>query len=159
MTQPSTSPRCSPENLTLFYYGELEEAERLRVANHLQQCGACRQELAQLRTTLDLLPRKEQKISPSELHAFNQRVSRRLRPAQRNAFGPALGWSLATATTVLLLVTLSPLSPVPRQPSPERAPQLSGVVQQLPDPDLLLNMELLEKLDLLQELVGSGGNG
>jgi anti-sigma factor RsiW len=159
MSKPSKSSGCSPENLTLFHYGDMEETERLRVENHLEQCGTCRHELEQLEAVLALLPREERKISPEELGAFSRRLNQRLRPPQRYRFKPALGWSLAAATATLLLVTLHPLSPVQRQLFPGDAPQIGAARQGLPDPDLLLNMELLEKLDLLQELEGPGANG
>jgi anti-sigma factor RsiW len=158
MTQPSTSPRCSLENLTLFHYGELEEAERLRVENHLQQCVACRRELEQLRSTLAKLPPEEREFSAEELRAFHQRLNRRLGSRQRLPLRPAVGWSLAAATAVLLLVTLHAPSP-PSGPAPPGATQVGDVTRRLPDPELLLNMELLEKLDMLQELEGPGVSG
>lgn len=158
MNKPSVPPCPPPEDLTLFHYGELDAAERLRVENHLQQCGACRRELEQLRSTLARLPQEERNFSATELRAFGQRLDQRLRSRQRHPLRPAVGWSLAAATAVLLLVTLHSPSPT-TQPAPPGAAQVGGVAQRLPDPDLLLNMELLEKLDMLQELEGSGVSG
>jgi anti-sigma factor RsiW len=158
MNKPFAPPCPPPEELTLFHYRELEEAERLRVENHLQQCGACRRELEQLQSTLARLPKEQREFSAAELRAFHQRLNQRLRSRQRHALRPAMGWSLAAATAVLLLVTLHAPSP-PSRPAPPGAAQVGGVAQRLPDPDLLLNMELLEKLDMLQELEGSGVSG
>ncbi len=157
----SQSPRissCRPENLTLFHYGELDSAGRLQVEEHLQGCAACRKELAELRSDLGMLPKKDLDFSPRQIREFNQRVSR-LRPLHRWPLRPAVGWSLAAATAVLLVMTLK--SPVPEWLPVDQgtSPQISESPKSLPDPELLLNMELIENLDLLQELEGMGTRG
>ncbi len=72
---------------------------------------------------------------------------------------PALGWSLAAGAALLLTVTLRPPAPEPLPAVPGARLQMSGQMPGLPDPDLLLNLELLENLDLLQELEGTGSQG
>lgn len=158
MNKPSEHSSCRPENLILFHYGELDVADRLRVEEHIQGCAACRRELAELRSALEVLPKGEPEFSPAEIRAFNERVSRRLRPRSRQLLGPALGWSFAAAAAVLL-VTLYLPAPGPQRPPLEVTLQTGGEMERLPEPELLLNLELLENLDLLQELEGTGIRG
>jgi anti-sigma factor RsiW len=159
MNNPYEDSLCRPESLTLFHYGELETADRLGVEKHLQGCAACRRELAQLRSTLEILPKRAPEFSPGEIRAFNERVVRRIRPRPRQSFRPAFGWSLAATAAVLLMVTLHSPTPAPQQPSPEMALQTDAEIERLPEPELLLNLELLENLDLLQELEETGISG
>jgi len=159
MSKPSEDVFCHPESLTLFHYGELDPADHLRLEKHLQGCAACRRELAQLRATLEILPKVEPEFSPEEVRSFNERVGRSLRPKQRHFFRPAYGWSLAATAAVLLMVTLHSPAPGPREKSPGVALRTASEIESLPEPELLLNMELLENLDLLQELEGTGISG
>jgi anti-sigma factor RsiW len=166
MNKPHEDTLCRPESLTLFHYGELETADRLGVEKHLQGCAACRRELARLRSTLKILPKRAPEFPPGEIRDFNERVVRRLRPRPRfsfrPAFKPAFGWSLAAtaATAVLLLmVTLRTPTPAPRHSSPQMALQGGAEIEALLEPELLLNLELLENLDLLQELETMGISG
>lgn len=159
MNQPNTSTCCLLEELTLFHYGELDAADRLRVDTHLQGCAACRRELAQLRATLAALPKNAVELSPQEIRAFNARVGRSLQPRRPFYLKPALGWSLAAATAVLLVVSLHNPLPGPSRPPTGVAVHVGGPAQRLPDAELLLNMDLLENLDLLQQLDGTGIEG
>jgi anti-sigma factor RsiW len=159
MNNPYEDSLCRPESLTLFHYGELETADRLGVEKHLQGCAACRRELAQLRSTLEILPKRAPEFSPGEIRAFNERVVRRIRPRLRQSFRPAFGWSLAATSAVLLMVTLHSPTPAPQQPSPEMALQTGAEIERMPEPELLLNLELLENLDLLQALEETGISG
>lgn len=159
MNKPSESLSCRPQWLTLYYYGELEGDDRLWVENHLQGCAVCRRELVELESALDALPKGETAFSPGEIRAFDERVCRRIRPGHRLPVRPALGWTLAAATAVLLMVVLHAPTPVPQQPPSEVALQRAGEAGRLPDAEMLLNLELLENLDLLQELEGTGSSG
>jgi anti-sigma factor RsiW len=154
MNKLSDRSSCRPEDLTLLHYGELDAADRLRVEEHLQGCSVCRRELAELRSALEALPKREAEFSPEEIRAFNERVSRRLRPKSRQLLKPAFGWSFAAAAAVLLMVTLRSPTPGPQKSLPEVVE-----MERLPEPELLLNLELLENLDLLQELEGTGRRG
>ena len=91
MNKPSEQYTCRPENLILFFYGELNATERLQVEGHLKGCAACRKELEQLRTFLEVLPKKRLKISPGEISSFNERVSRRLHSKPKRPFSQAMG--------------------------------------------------------------------
>lgn len=155
MNKPNPPPCCHPEQLTLFHYDDLDADDRRRVETHLQDCAACRGELAQLRATLAALPKNAAEFSPMEIRAFNARVGRSLQPRRPFYLRPALGWSLAAATAVLLVVNLHSPPPGTSRPPTGVAVHLGGPAQRLPDAELLLNMDLLENLDLLQQLDGT----
>ncbi|MFO7606906.1 MAG: zf-HC2 domain-containing protein [Desulfurivibrionaceae bacterium] len=153
MNKPFEHRRCCPENLPLFFYGELDATEHLRMERHLEDCPACRKELAQLGRIFEILPKRELKISPRELAAFNERVNRRIRPSQNRFFRPVMGWSLATAATAaLLLFSILPPTPEQNQSYPAMPLQMVSELSRQPETEMLLNLELLENLDLLQEL-------
>ena len=159
MSKPSGVSFCRPGTLTLYHYRELAAADRLQVEEHLQRCAACRRELAQLQAVLGLLPKAELETSAEEIRAFNQRLNRRLQPPRRWPVRPALGWSLAAGAALLLTVTLRPQAPEPLPAIPGAHLQIGGETPGFPAPDLLLNLELLENLDMLQELEGTGSKG
>lgn len=153
MNKAAEQCTCRPENLTLFFYGELDATEHGQVERHLKECAACRKELAQLRTMLENLPKKQLQISQEEILAFNERVTRRIRPRFTRPFRPVMGWSLAAAAiAALLLVTFRPPVPDQNQPSPPMPLQMISEFNKMPEAEMLLNLELLQNLDMLQEL-------
>ncbi|MFN2367232.1 MAG: anti-sigma factor [Desulfurivibrionaceae bacterium] len=153
MNKPFEQQRCRPENLPLFFYGELEATEHLRMERHLEGCAVCRKELAHLERILEILPKKELQVSPRELAAFNERVNRRIRPRSNRIFRPVMGWSLAAAATAaLLLISILPPTPEQNQSYPAMPLQMVSEFSRQPETEMLLNLELLENLDLLQEL-------
>lgn len=156
MSKSSEISACQPEKLTLFHYGELDPAEYLWVETHIKHCSACRREVEQVGSMLEMLPKDEQEVSREAIRSLNERVSRRLRPRIRPPLRPVMGGSLAAAAVLVLTVTLDSPTPVPQQ-SPSEPPR-QGAMQtdRLPEPELLRNLDLLENLDLLQELEGSG---
>jgi predicted anti-sigma-YlaC factor YlaD len=160
MNKSSEQYTCRPENLVLFFYGELNATERLQVERHLKGCAACRDELEQLRTFLEILPKKQLKISPEEILSFNERVSRRLRPKPKRPFSPVMGWSLATATiAALLLITLRPPIPEQKQAGPAMSVQMVNDFNKMPETEMLLNLDLLQNMDMLLELEKTGVRG
>jgi len=149
---------CSPENLTLFFYGELDATEHRQVERHLKECAACRKELAQLRTMLENLPEKQLKISQAEILSFNKRVTSRIRPRYNRPFRPVMGWSLAGAVlAALLFVTFRPPMPDQNQSSPTMPLHMISEFNEMPEAEMLLNLELLQNLDMLQELEEAAG--
>jgi anti-sigma factor RsiW len=152
MNQHSEHYACRPENLTLFHYGELDATERLQVEQHLMRCGACREELAQLRAMLEILPKKQLNISPEEIRSFNEQVNRRLHPMLNPFFRPVLGWSFAAATAAVLLLLMLPREQIRQQPSPAVSMQTGSELNTMLEAEMLLDLELLQNLDLLQEL-------
>ena len=159
MSDPSPRPTCRPQDLTLYHYGELEEPERLQLERHLQECGDCRRQLEELRSTLALLPQAAPEPAAAEVRAFNQRLLEKLEPRRTRRLSPVWGWSFATAAAALLLVTLGPLRPTSHQPPAGVALHGAGGAGQVPDAELLLNLDLLENLDMLQQLEGAGIQG
>jgi len=153
MNKPFEQYTCPQEDLILFCYGELNAADHLQMEGHLQGCVDCRKELEQLRTFLEILPKKQLVISRGEILSFNEKVSRRLRAKPRRAFSPAMGWSLATATIAsLLLLTLGPPFPEQKQSVHTMSLQMVNDLNKMPETEMLLNLELLQNLDMLQEL-------
>lgn len=160
MNEPFEQCTCPQENLILFFYGELDATERLRMEGHLQGCAACRKELEQLRTFLEILPKKQLKFSPGEIVSFNEQVSRRLRPKPKRSFIPVMGWSLATATiAALLFLTLRPPMPEQKQSIHPMSLQMVNDFSKMPDTKMLLNLKLLQNLDMLMELEKTGERG
>jgi anti-sigma factor RsiW len=152
MNQLSEQYACRPENLILFHYGELDATKRLQVKQHLMECGACREELAQLRAMLGILPKKQLNISPEEIRSFTERVNQSLHPRLNPFFRPVLGWSFAAAAAAALLLLMLPPERVPQQPSPAVSLQTGSELNTMLEAEMLLNLELLQNLDLLQEL-------
>jgi hypothetical protein len=159
MKKPSAYNSCRAEDVTLYFYGELDAAERQRTDRHLGECAACREELAQLQMMRDSLPKEELHYSPAEIRSFSERIARRLRPQPHPFFRPVLGWSFAAATAVLLLFIMLPHRPEPQLPSPAISLQGGGELNAMPETEMLLNLELLQNLDLLQELVKTEVSG
>lgn len=157
MTRKVKIPSCQPELLLLYHYGELEAAAHLQVKQHLQQCSACRNELATVRTVLERVPSVAAELSPAEIHHFSQRVMKRLQPRRRPWTRPVLGWALAGVTVTLLLTVNLQESVLTPTLVPTGIPQeISAEKYMLPDLDLLQNLELLENLELLQQLEEMG---
>ncbi len=49
-------------NLILYLYNELEENARLKLEKHISECDGCRQHLASLQQTLNLIERDQHKV-------------------------------------------------------------------------------------------------
>ncbi|MEJ2690991.1 MAG: zf-HC2 domain-containing protein [Deltaproteobacteria bacterium] len=160
MNKPFEQYTCPQENLILFFYGELNATERLQMEGHLQGCAACRKELEQLRTFLEILPKKQLEISRGEILSFNEKVSRRLRAKPKRHFRPVIGWSLATAAiAALLLLTLRPPIPEQNQSGPAMSVQMVNDFNKMPETEMLLNLDLLQNMDMLLELEKTGVRG
>lgn len=155
MSKPSEISACQPEKLTLFHYGELNPAEHLWVETHIKHCPACRQEVEQVGSMLEMLPKDEHEISREAIRSLNERVSRRLRPRLRLPFRPVIGGSLAAAAALVLTMTFYSPTPELQQSPSETSRQADRQTDRLPEAELLRNLDLLENLDLLQELEGS----
>lgn len=154
MTREVQHISCSTEQLTLFYYAELDEASERQLEQHLQLCSHCRSELADLRATLKFVSSAVPELSAGEVQKFTNRVMKNL--PRRRFNRPVLGWALAGAAALMLILSLQPqieiLIPVPaREAVPLMAEQ--EVASQL---ELLQTLDLLENLDLLQQLAGQG---
>jgi predicted anti-sigma-YlaC factor YlaD len=143
-------PDCTikEESLLLFHYRELAPKERLALTEHLRQCPACRQRLAELQNSLASLPRPTLELSAAEVGWLSARIAARTRPAPRPRFWLWSG-AVATAALVVSLAAWPPTGPDSRLGVMGRT---SGEIGMVEDPELLQNMDLLQNLDLLQEL-------
>lgn len=151
MTSKTQFNACPTEQLILFHYGDLDDADKLQVEHHLQTCSDCRSKLGELRKFLNQVPTGVPEITASELRSFTSRVMHNL-PRQPRFSRPALGWALAGALVLLLTLNLrQQIEPPAPAPAPMVAEQ--EVLDRL---ELLQNLDLLENLDLLQQLASQG---
>ncbi len=91
------------ENVTLYFYGELEAQEKALFEAHLPHCPLCQKELAFLAKTQEAL------VPPAAPQALVEAVLAQTKPVSfwRKFYKPALGLATAMAAGVCLLV-LSP---------------------------------------------------
>lgn len=145
------------QELTLHYYGELDEARH----RHPADCEPCAQRLAALTAQLDRLPTPD--CTP-DAHAgvrMAARVGERLANRRRKSWLPALG---AGAVATLALVLSLSLAPQPKMPQVTQVSQvthsspppatLAGLEEDMPDIEFLDDIELLKELDLLAQIEG-----
>jgi anti-sigma factor RsiW len=149
--------RCSEENLVLYHYGELEEAQIREMESHLKGCADCREDLRDLRQTLAALPRPTLEMTGIEARHFASRTMARVQGRSRRRKLSLWGGSLATAAVALFAFFSLQPGPVPSVPRTQV--RMSAQLETLPDLDLLQNLDLLENMDLLQELEIQGGAG
>lgn len=97
--------------ITAYQHGELNEPDIQAVESHLENCKACRAELAAQRQTLELLGETlESASAPEQLNPWGLLTQRRIRP--QNAFlkfwfGTQLRSVLATSVLFAFLFSLS----------------------------------------------------
>jgi len=105
-------PDCTikEESLLLFHYRELAPKERLALTEHLRQCPACRQRLAELQNSLASLPRPTLELSAAEVGWLSARIAARTRPSPRPRFWLWSG-AVATAALVVSLAAWPPTGP------------------------------------------------
>ena len=65
---------CSPFDLKDYFFGELREAEREAVQQHLKSCAACREELQSLRLTRSALLELRDEEMPHRIGFVSDRV-------------------------------------------------------------------------------------
>jgi hypothetical protein len=106
------------ERLSAFLDGELEDAERREVQEHLEACPSCAEHLSDL-AALDQAARGLGVVVPEGyFDSLPGRVRQRL-PARRRAVLPVWAWAAAAALLVAVLTPLlkrDPLAP-PRPPA------------------------------------------
>ncbi|WP_020676579.1 anti-sigma factor family protein [Geopsychrobacter electrodiphilus] len=151
MTSKTQLNACPTEQLSLFHFGDLDDADKLQVEQHLQTCSLCRSELAEIRKFLNLVPTGVPELTDGELTNFSARVMKKL-PQRRRFSRPALGWALAGALVMTLTLNLR------QQIEPPVPVVTTQVAEQevLDQFELLQNLDLLENLDLLQQLASQG---
>lgn len=99
------------ENVTLYFYGELEEAEKTLFRTHLEHCPFCQKELSFLQQTQQAL------VPPAAPQALVEAVLAQTKPVSfwRKFYKPALGLVATLAAGVCLLVLSPNQTPQPLQ--------------------------------------------
>ncbi len=107
------------ENVTLYFYGELEAQEKALFEAHLPHCPLCQKELAFLAKTQEAL------VPPAAPQALVEAVLAQAKPVSfwRKFYKPALGLAATMAAGVCLWV----MGPQTQQTLPESASWLAYV--------------------------------
>jgi anti-sigma factor RsiW len=100
---------CSPFDLRDYFFGELPEEDRRKVDLHTRSCAACREELAQLRSTQAVLLSVPDEEIPQRIGFVSDRVYEpsAIRRAWRAFWGsgPRLAFASAAMLSVALIVS------------------------------------------------------
>jgi anti-sigma factor RsiW len=142
---------CRGQDLVSYYYGDLDLPARLRLEAHLNECPACRENLAGIRRLLDGIPRAKPDLPDADLGRFAARVADRTSTRRRRQLSVWGGALAAAAVLAGILLLRWPDS----APELRSAPAVSeiGVLREM---ELLQELDLLENLEWLQELEGAG---
>jgi len=154
------------QDLVLYYYGELNDAERIAVETHIGECAGCGRYLDQMRS---ILPLTVQADNPAQ--SFWDNYSRELRhkldeKAQRAWWQRVKEWlqpwaipAMAAAAIAVLALTFTLGKGFFH--GNDLPPEDQSLMEALPvaeNLEFFANMEILDALDLLESL-GSQGNG
>jgi len=74
------------KRLILYYYGELDEAEKGRIENHLQSCGSCSAAWAELKEKLEGLHCDPPEMSEKYWQEYRREVRRKIGNVSRRPF-------------------------------------------------------------------------
>jgi predicted anti-sigma-YlaC factor YlaD len=149
------------EDLVLYYYGEVPEAERRHIDNHSQQCRRCRDFLADLAKLLPHTGPKE--FPPAFWHNYYNEVMEKLELAQlpwwQRLTAPMQVWLLPAFGTVAMALLAVALIFGPggwnlQSESPESVPQ--EILVDAVNVEFFKSMDLLESLTVLEKMEGSG---
>jgi putative zinc finger protein len=164
--QPSNVTACASkeQDLVLYYYGELGDGERAAVETHMRNCAGCHRYLDQIGSLLPLTVQPDHPEQP-----FWDEYSREMRhkldeKEQKSWWQPVKEWlqpwavpaMAATAVAVIALTfTLGRelFRPTDLPPEDESLMEVLPVAENL---DFFANMEILDAMDLLESLGGSG---
>ena len=163
--QIKTSACASREpDLVLYHYGELADAERAAIKTHTQDCEGCRRYLAEIGS---LLPLTAQVDDPPQAFwdEYSRELHRKLAGTERQSWWQTTtallrSWAVpaiaaAAVAAVALTITLSKGFFQPKEIPPEDQ-SLMEVLPVAENLDFFSNMEILDTMDLLESLGGSG---
>jgi hypothetical protein len=139
------------QDLTLHYYGELDENRR----QHLAGCQRCTERLAVLTTELAGLPDPD--CTPDALAGARMaaRVGEQLAARRRKFWPPALGIGAAAALALTLTFSHTPQPEMQQMTLSLPAAAIPGGLEEdMPDIEFLDDIELLKELDLLAQIEG-----
>jgi anti-sigma factor RsiW len=118
---------CSPFDLRDYFFGELGEAERRQVDQHIRGCGGCREEMERLRVTQSTLLALPEQPCPQRIAfvsdpVFEPSGARRLWRAIWGS-GPGLGFASAAILSAALVIFtfLRPVATAPIAALPDTA--------------------------------------
>lgn len=152
------------QNLVLYYYGELGDTERAAIETHTRNCAGCRRYLDQIGSILPLTVRPDQpgqpfwdeysremrhKLDENEQRSWWQTVKEWLQPWTV----PALA---ATAVAVLALTFTLGKGLFRAKDLPPEDDSLMEFLPVAENLEFFSNMEILDAMDLLESLGGTG---
>jgi len=151
-------------DLVLYYYGECDRKDHLRVETHLEGCGSCRRFLEELRQLLPLTSKPDQ---PDEAfwHAYSREIRGKLaevreKPSWWNEiltlFHPWPVPALATALILVVALTLTFTKGLWRsQGTPPKELTLLEILPVAENLEFFEAMEILDAMDLLEAVEGA----
>ncbi|MCH7914151.1 MAG: zf-HC2 domain-containing protein [Deltaproteobacteria bacterium] len=151
------------QDLVLYYYGECDRKDRLRVESHLEGCASCRRFLDELRRLLPLTSKLDEPDAAfwdaysREIHGKLAEV--RERPSWWNKlltlFHPWPVPALATALILVVALTLTFTKGMWRsQGTPPAELTLLEILPVAENLEFFEAMEILDTMDLLEAVEG-----
>lgn len=162
----ATACASKEQDLVLYYYGELGDAERAAVETHTQDCEGCRHYLAEIGSLLPLTVETDDPPQPF-WDEYSREMRRKVAGNERKSWWrtlPALlqPWAVpAMAATAVAIVALTFTLGKGLLRSKDMPPEDESFMEVLPlaeNLDFFSNMEILDTMDLLESL-GGPGNG
>ncbi len=152
------------QDLVLYYYGECDRKDHLRVETHLEGCGSCRRFLEELGQLLPLTSKLDQ---PDE--AFWDAYSREIRAKLAEVREKPSWWNeiltlfhpwpvpaLATALILVVALTLTFTKGMWRtQGTPPKELTLLEILPVAENLEFFETMEILDAMDLLEAVEGA----
>ncbi len=152
------------QDLVLYHYGELGETERAAIKTHTQDCEGCRRYLADLGLLLPLTVLADDPPQPF-WDEYNREMRRKLAATERQPWWqkvtvllrpwavPAL--AVTAVAIIALTITLGKGFFRPKEIPPEDRSMME-ILPVAENLDFFSNMEILDSLDLLESMGGSG---
>ncbi len=161
----TTACASKEQDLVLYYYGELSDGERAAVKTHTEKCEGCRRYLAEIGSLLPLTAQPDDPPQPF-WDEYSREMRRRLADNERKSWWQMAAalllrpWAIpamaATAVAIIVLtITLGKEFFQPKEIPPEDQ-SLMEVLPVAENLDFFANMEILDAMDLLESLGGSG---
>jgi len=166
--QQSKTIACASreQDLVLYHYGELGDAERTAVKAHTQACEGCRRYLTEIGSLLPLTVQPDDPPQPF-WDEYSREMRRKFAETERQSWWQTATallrpWAVPAMTAVAvailaLTITLGKGFFQPKEIPPEEQ-SLMEVLPVAENLDFFSNMEILDTMDLLESL-GGLGNG
>lgn len=160
------------QELVLYYYGELGDAERAAVEAHTRSCEGCRRYLGQIGS---ILPGTVERDEPAQTFwdDYSREMRRKLAETERKPWWQPVteflhAWripamAVAAAGIIVLTFTLGRevIRSTDTSPSKDISPEEASLMEALPvaeNLDFFSNMEILDTMDLLESMSGQGND-